>query len=71
MRWMLLVFLLNAPTLAGDEARCDTSAIRWELPNSFAKARARAAEENRILLIKGVSFGIDHEGAKCATKGMW
>ena len=23
------------------------------------------------LLIKGVSFGIDHEGARCATKGKW
>jgi len=49
----------------------DDAAIDWVLPGSFAKAQARAARENRILLIKGVSFGIDSAGAKCATEGTW
>jgi hypothetical protein len=71
LRSMLLLALFAAPTLAGDPPASDTSAIRWELPDAFSQARKRAADENRILLIKGVSFGIDKVGATCATKGMW
>ena len=70
MRWMLTVCLLSGPVLAG-EVDCDRSAIRWELPDAFETARKRAADGNRILLIKGVSFGIDDVGATCATKGRW
>src|SRR5262249_9054104 len=40
----------------------DTTAIDWVLPGQFEQARARAAKENRILMIKGISFGIDAEG---------
>ncbi len=50
---------------------CDTSAIKWVLPGDFGKAVQRAKKENRLIVIKGVSFGIDVAGAKCATKGKW
>jgi len=62
--------LLPLALLAGI-AFADESSIRWHFPNRFEEARARSRDENRILLIKGVSFGIDAEGACCATKGRW
>lgn len=49
----------------------DTHAIQWFTPGRFAAARARAEEEQRFLMIKGIAFGVDEEGAKCATKGCW
>lgn len=49
----------------------DTSAIQWVLPADFDEALARARSQNRLLLIKGVSFGIDAAGASCATAGTW
>ena len=49
----------------------DTSAIKWMLPGEFAKVRERATESNRIIVIKGIAFGVDSAGAKCATKGQW
>jgi len=58
-------------TLLASLALADESSIRWHFPHEFEAARARSREENRILLIKGVSFGIDEEGACCATKGRW
>ena len=77
MRWITSVLLLAAfaapvATFAdAAEPACDRSAIHWVLPGHFDDAVARAKEEKRILIIKGVSFGIDAEGAKCATKGHW
>jgi hypothetical protein len=50
---------------------CDRSAIHWTLPGDFPAALARAKAEQRILVVKGISFGVDAEGAKCATKGVW
>ncbi|MCA8954868.1 MAG: hypothetical protein KDC87_02275 [Planctomycetes bacterium] len=50
---------------------CDRTAIRWLKPGEFEQARARAQRDNRLLLIKGISFGVDDEGARCATKGRW
>ena len=47
------------------------AAIRWKLPHEFTDAVAAAKKQKRILIIKGVSFGIDEAGAKCATKGKW
>ena len=56
----------------GPKTDCqDTSAITWFTPGSFPQAKAKAAKENRILIIKGIAFGIDAVGAKCATKGCW
>jgi hypothetical protein len=49
----------------------DASAIEWVLPGDFEAALARAKAEERLILIKGVAFGIDAEGASCATKGRW
>ena len=49
----------------------DPIAIDWVLPGDFELARRRSLEERRLLLVKGVSFGIDELGAKCATKGDW
>jgi hypothetical protein len=56
--------------LAGT-ALADECSIRWHFPHQFEEALARSKAENRILIIKGVSFGIDEEGATCATKGKW
>jgi len=41
------------------------------LPGDFPQAIARAQKEQRIVVIKGISFGVDGAGAKCATKGVW
>jgi hypothetical protein len=54
-----------------DNIACDRTAIAWVLPGDFPQALARAQKEQRILLIKGISFGVDDAGAKCATKGVW
>ncbi len=50
---------------------CDRSAIRWFIPGQFQDAREQARKEKRLLIIKGISFGVDTAGAKCATKGKW
>lgn len=50
---------------------CDRTAIAWVLPGNFPAALARAKAESRILVVKGISFGVDVAGAKCATKGVW
>jgi hypothetical protein len=62
---------LPALALLAAAASTDECSIRWHFPHQFDEARARAKAENRILLVKGVSFGIDVEGATCATKGKW
>lgn len=50
---------------------CVADNIDWVLPGHFAEAVKRAKAEQRLILIKGVSFGIDVAGAACATKGKW
>jgi hypothetical protein len=50
---------------------CQTDTIDWVLPGHFDTAVARATAEQRLLLIKGISFGVDEAGATCATKGKW
>ena len=52
-------------------AACNPTNNEWVLPGDFATARERAEQEQRLLLIKGISFGVDDAGAKCATKGKW
>ncbi len=49
----------------------DTEVIEFVLPGRFKEAVARAKKLNRPLVIKGVAFGIDRQGATCATKGHW
>lgn len=69
------IFAAAAPlTAQGTEAlspSCNTTNIRWVLPGDFSTAVARAVAEQRMLLIKGISFGVDEAGATCATKGKW
>ena len=61
----------NAVIAPASKPVCVTDNIDWLLPADFAKALARSKAEHRLLLIKGVSFGIDVAGAACATKGKW
>lgn len=56
---------------ANAQSACVTDNIDWVLPGHFDEAVARSKTEQRLLLIKGVSFGIDVAGAACATKGKW
>lgn len=78
VRWCLFTALAaSLPSMAhaADEATAakdrNDGAIAWHLPHDFDAAVARAKKQKRILVIKGVSFGIDDAGAKCATKGKW
>jgi hypothetical protein len=68
-----LLLAASASTLRAqdDSISCDRTAIAWVLPGNFPQALARAQKDQRILLIKGISFGVDDAGAKCATKGVW
>ena len=50
---------------------CDSSAIKWTLPGNFKAAQKQAIKEKRLLILKGVSFGIDKLGASDATCGTW
>ena len=63
---LLPISLQEAPVPAAD-----TSAVEWVLPADFDAALKRAKVENRLLLINGISFGIDEAGASCATAGTW
>ena len=49
----------------------DKTAVSWYFPGDFEAARKAAEQQNRILMIKGIAFGVDEAGAKCATKGCW
>ena len=72
-QWFLLVIVTlvwTGPVPTGAPV-CDTSAIRWFYPDQFESACEAAKTRQRILLIKGISFGIDEAGARCATKGRW
>ena len=74
LRIALLTALLagSVPAQEADlQAACNDTNIRWVLPGDFASAQQRAQHERRLLLIKGISFGVDEAGATCATKGKW
>ena len=67
-----LALAATASLRAQDDAiACDRAAIQWVLPGDFPQALERAQKEQRVLVIKGISFGVDAAGAKCATKGVW
>ena len=70
-----LAGVVSPSAMAGDDvAPADQrarAAVRWKLPHEFGEALTAAKAEKRLLIIKGVSFGIDHAGAQCATKGKW
>ena len=65
------VLACSAPVVRAQDTPCDRTAIQWVLPGDFPQALARAQKEQRIVVIKGISFGVDGAGAKCATKGVW
>jgi hypothetical protein len=66
-----LVLACSATAVHAQDAACDRTAIEWVLPGNFPQALARAQKEQRIVVIKGISFGVDGAGARCATKGVW
>lgn|GEM_PF-5900834 len=73
---LLLMIAVAMPTIAAAQSltskiNCDKTAISWILPGHFKDAQTRAKNENRILIIKGLGFGLDEVGATCATKGDW
>jgi len=72
---LALLAATAAPARSTQEAAApkvtDDAAIEWFLPADFDGAVARARADQRLILIKGVSFGIDKEGASCATAGTW
>lgn len=51
--------------------RGDTTAVKFFIPGQFKEALKQAKETKRCLMIKAIAFGVDDEGAKCATKGHW
>lgn len=66
-----MLFPMSGGALSADVKATDTAAIEWILPGDFDQARARAVRDQRIIVIKGISFGVDNVGATCATKGRW
>lgn len=50
---------------------CNAEAIDWVLPGDFEEALEKSREKSRLLLIKGLGFGLDELGAQCATQGCW
>ena len=69
---VILAATLSTPAGAADPTACtDRSAIRWHVPGEFEAARKEAEKEKRLILIKGIAFGVDEAGAKDATKGCW
>ncbi|MFT3881652.1 MAG: hypothetical protein QM703_18560 [Gemmatales bacterium] len=68
-----LLILLVSASHADDAAKtCEnTLAINWVLPGHFADALKQANAQQRLIMIKGIAFGIDDAGATCATKGCW
>ena len=68
MRTAIVLFVLGS--LAWSET-CDTTAIRWKLPHQFLEARKEAIATKRLLILKGIAFGVDKAGAQCATAGNW
>ena len=67
----LLTLALTALTPPADPTCADTASIRWHTPGKFEQARKAAAAQNRLLMVKGIAFGVDAAGAESATKGCW
>lgn len=69
-----VLIVLGLATVHADDTTksCEnTLAINWVLPGHFADALKQANEQQRLIMIKGIAFGIDDAGATCATKGCW
>ena len=73
LRWAMIL-LLAAPLAAQDKfsrKKGDAEVVNFFLPGQFDKVKAEAKKLDRLILIKGVAFGVDKIGATCATKGKW
>ncbi len=68
---LILLVAAGAVWAQGSSGRGDSEVVEFILPGQFDKAKAKAKKENRLILIKGVGFGVDKTGASCATKGKW
>ena len=68
---LLAALYLPGHAEAGRADERARAAIEWKLPDQFEAARDQAQRDKRLLIVKGVSFGIDQAGATCATKGKW
>ena len=74
MRTLLLLSALwFISPLPAQESKppASTLAINWVFPGHFADALLKARTQQRLMMIKGIAFGIDDLGATCATKGCW
>ena len=70
----ILLAVLASGWAAGVEQKApvgDISAVQWVYPGDFDTALKRCHDEKRLLIFKTVMFGVDQEGATCATKGHW
>jgi len=68
---LLLVILAKAHADDAGKSCENTLAINWVLPGHFADALKQANAQQRLIMIKGIAFGIDDIGATCASKGCW
>ena len=69
---LAVVSAANVVRAGDDFTSCqDKTAIQWFTPGSFAAARLQAENTKRLMMVKGIAFGVDEVGAKCATKGCW
>jgi len=77
LRFLTFLFVLNICgtwSAVAEESGTntgDTEVINFVLPGDFQDVLKQAKERNRCFLIKGIAFGVDKLGAKCATKGLW
>jgi hypothetical protein len=73
--WSLLGSSASTPlAVAGSScsSNCRSANGAARPTGSCAKLhRERSTKENRILMIKGIAFGIDDAGARNAQKGCW
>ena len=58
-------------TVSAQGASCSGDAIDWFVPGQFERAVDEATTRQRIVIVKGIAFGIDKAGAKSARKGTW
>lgn len=69
--WGASAFAQDSDKPASQLECFNSEAIDWYVPGSFDEAHAKAKEQNRMLLMRALGFGLDELGASCATKGCW
>lgn len=69
------ILLLAGTSHAQDDSQTkidlNSQSIQWFVPGKFEDAMEKSRQQERILLMRGLGFGLDEEGASCATKGCW